>query len=292
MDIEGDPGPGARGVSLDRLRTMTATVAIPTYNRPESLARALASLSATDVLVVDDGSRAPSSVKREAMRFGARYVWQDHGGVNVARNTAMREAGSDLVALIDDDIQTPPGWLDALLAGAARHPKAGALAGPAILRVEGHAPRMCPRETLADTAMAPMEEGPTDRLLGGNMLVRREAWEAAGPFDPRLSGPNDETEWLRRVQAAGFELVHIPAATAWHIRTTQDLRLRTNLPKAFRYGRASVLPSRLLGENPTFTSSVKPIPRYLAHAISARCASGLTMSARAAGVAVGSLRRP
>src|SRR3954453_8285551 len=93
------------------------SVVVPTSNRADYLEVALASLAAQDlesdayeVIVIDDGSsdRTPAGIEAA----GARSVRRDEPqGPNAARNTGVREAGADLIAMIDDDVWAPPGWL-------------------------------------------------------------------------------------------------------------------------------------------------------------------------------------
>src|SRR5918999_2739741 len=127
------------------------TVVVPTRGRAAYLEVALDSLrnqrtrTPFELLVIDDGST--DATPDVAVRHGARLV--RHGerrNLNVARNTGVREAQADLVALLDDDVLVPPGWLDALLEGAERYPDAEAFGGPIWARLEGHAPRSCGRE--------------------------------------------------------------------------------------------------------------------------------------------------
>ena len=275
---------------------MQATIAICTYNKVGGIGAAVRCAAAQDisdfeVLVVDDGSHRGADVKHTAQLSGARYVRQPHGGLNAARNTAMESARSDLVTFIDDDVEVPVGWIRAFVEGAFRHPRAGVFGGPVLLRVEGQRPRMCEREGFVDTHLDPLPEGPTDAILGGNMLVRRDAYEETGPFDDRLSGPNDESEWVRRVRSAGFEIVHLPDAWVWHVRTEHDFKLPHLLRKSFRYGRASALADRIMGEPVAPGAVLASIPRYVAHAAKERCWAGLFMATRSAGFATGALQR-
>src|SRR5687767_744377 len=119
------------------------SVVVPTRGRAAYLEVTLDSLLAQrteiphEILVVDDGA-PDATAEVVAARPAVRYV--AHGekrGLNAARNTGVREARAPLIAFVDDDVLVPPGWLEAVAAGARRHPEAGALGGPIRARFEG-----------------------------------------------------------------------------------------------------------------------------------------------------------
>jgi len=107
------------------------TIIIPTYNRPDYLARALASCIAQEgvgatfeILVVDnnpDGSARPQ-VETMAQRSAVpiRYVHEPRAGISHARNTGVAAAAGRYIAFVDDDQEVDPGCLAALLAAIRR----------------------------------------------------------------------------------------------------------------------------------------------------------------------------
>ncbi len=97
--------------------------------------------------------RSRSASASGSIRHGERR------SLNAARNTGLRESGAPLVAFVDDDVLVPPGWLDALVEGAERHPDAEAFGGPIRARFEGHAAaRLRPRGS-ADHHARPRARG-------------------------------------------------------------------------------------------------------------------------------------
>jgi glycosyltransferase involved in cell wall biosynthesis len=91
------------------------TVIIPTYNRCETLHKALSGYLAqtaldeiAEILVVDDGSTDSTAdvVARfaKAASVPVRYLRQENRGPAAARNVGIREAKSELVLFTDDDI--------------------------------------------------------------------------------------------------------------------------------------------------------------------------------------------
>src|SRR5918996_788000 len=125
--------------------TPAVTVVVPTRGRSAYLEVTLDSLlrqrsrTPHEILVVDDG--ATDATREVAARAGVRCV--SHGGrrsLNAARNTGIRECEAPIVAFVDDDVQVPPRWLDALVRGAERNPDAEAFGGPIRARFEGGGP--------------------------------------------------------------------------------------------------------------------------------------------------------
>ena len=121
---------------------------------------------AHEILVVDDGD---GDATADVVRRGRPCATSAHGarrGLNAARNTGLREAGAPLIAFVDDDVLAPPGWLDALVEGAERHPEAEAFGGP-IRRASrggrraaaGARSRRSPRSTWASATARPSASG-------------------------------------------------------------------------------------------------------------------------------------
>ena len=96
---------------------MKVTAAITTYNRAPYLPGALESVLAQtrppdEVLVVDDGSTddTPDVLARYGDRI--RIVRQENRGRSEARNTALREAGGELLSFLDSDDRWTPTKLE------------------------------------------------------------------------------------------------------------------------------------------------------------------------------------
>ena len=104
------------------------TVVIPTYNRPDSLYRAVESLfwqgarkTGFNVLVVDNSADASARmtfdtlVSRAPDSLNLDYLHMPSPGVANARNAAMDALKTRLVAFLDDDQTAPIHWIESLL---------------------------------------------------------------------------------------------------------------------------------------------------------------------------------
>ncbi len=85
------------------------SVVIPTYNRPQVTLRAIESvmkqgINELEIIVVDDGSTDNTKEIIEGLNNPyIRYIYQNNGGVSSARNTGIKAAKGDYIALLDSD---------------------------------------------------------------------------------------------------------------------------------------------------------------------------------------------
>jgi GT2 family glycosyltransferase len=89
---------------------LSASVIVPTYDRPTALARTLGALREMDfpadqleIVVVDTGPNKSDS-ERVAYSSGACYLAYPDLGVSFARNHGARVASGELLMFVDDDI--------------------------------------------------------------------------------------------------------------------------------------------------------------------------------------------
>jgi glycosyltransferase involved in cell wall biosynthesis len=291
-------GPTGTEANVAPVAKPVVSVVVPTHDRARYLEVTLRSLAAQDiaepyeVLVVDDGSRDDTAGVIE--RAGARSIVQDPPrGANAARNAGIREAGAELIALVDDDVEAPPGWLRALVEGAARHADADALGGPIRARLEGPAPRSCGRELPPITTL---DLGPADReaelVWSANMLVRREAFDRVGPFDESLDTGGDEEEWLRRLRGAGGRVWYVADAGLDHRRAGDDARLRSLMRSAYHRGRNLRGYDETRGAAPGLGRELRILAGCGWHTVRRACPQGLIMGAHSMGrIAVAARRK-
>ena len=277
--------------------TPAASVVVPTSGRAGYLEVTLASLRRQDLeapwelIVVDDGST--DATPAVAARHAARFVRLSPArGLNAARNRGLRESRAELVSFVDDDVEAPAGWLRALVEGAARHPEAGAFAGPIRARLEGPAPRACGRE---EPPITTLDLGPEDResscAWGANFAVRRSAVERVGRFDESIDwGHGDEEEWVERLRAGGGSVVYLAAAGLDHRRAGDDSRLRSLARGAYARGRGARASDRRRGRAPSVPAELRVLAGCGWHTLRRGCPQGLIMGAHSTGRITEALR--
>jgi GT2 family glycosyltransferase len=223
----------------------SASIAICTRERPDDLARTLravvaeASRGGHPVVVVDN--RPSTTRTRDVVTSfpGVRYVREDRPGLNAARNRALRECGTHIVAFTDDDATPETGWLDALRA-AFGHPLRMGVTGLALpLELETPAQEWFERispfgrgyipHTFDPMHCSPNSAGHVG--AGANMALRRDVLEHVGGFDETLDAgtptrSGGDHEFFARVLAAGYHLHYEPRAVSLHRhrRTWEELR--------------------------------------------------------------------
>ena len=96
---------------------MDISVIIPTYNRRNTLPRAVESVlnqtyKPIEIIVVDDGSTDGTKEMFSEMYPLVHYIYQVNSGVSSARNTGIKSASGDWIALLDSDDEWLPDKLE------------------------------------------------------------------------------------------------------------------------------------------------------------------------------------
>jgi N-acetylglucosaminyl-diphospho-decaprenol L-rhamnosyltransferase len=220
---------------------VVAVVAV-TYSPGASLETFLDSLqkattASLDVVLADNGS-TDGSVEAAARRPGVRLVRTGGNlGYGSAANIGVRETTAEFVVVANPDIVWEPGSLDALLAAATRWPKAAtvgplihtpqgavypsARALPSLGRGVGHA--LCgwwwPANPWTASYRVEREE-PVERtagwLSGSCLLIRRDAFDEIGGFDPGYFMYFEDLDLGERFGRAGWQNVYAPSAAVLH----------------------------------------------------------------------------
>jgi GT2 family glycosyltransferase len=273
------------------------SVVVPTANRPELLLASLASLleqtyaEPYEVIVVENGPARGLSRRIEQLAAGeraasVRYVQLRRADANAARNEGVRAGAGALICFVDDDVLAPPGWLDSVVAGVARHPAVDCFGGGVRPLYERQPPRTCARHTVPGTWFERDAEGPVEEVWGCNMAIRREAFERVGLFREGLP-VQQETEWEFRLRAAGGEIVFLPEAWVWHHRTARETSFGYLLGDAFLRG----LTLGRIGVASAPQRTPVRIARLLAHGVLYGCACGFLETSRLSGLLAGLAQR-
>jgi len=213
------------------------------YNSGDLLAQCITSARASsaralEVVVVDNGSDDGAPEHAEAA-LGARLV---RSGANVgygaAANLGAAGATTPWLLVANPDVVFHAGAVDALLATAARWPRAAAV-GPLILTDTGLLyPSARELPSLVRGAMhaglgwwwpanrwtaayrrerEDPSEGTTGWLSGSVMLLRREAFDSVQGFDPGYFMYFEDLDLCERLTAAGWLCVYAPDGVVTHI---------------------------------------------------------------------------
>ena len=163
-------------------------IIIPSYNRPEQLARCLHAATAQDagdyeVIVVDDGSPTPLGSICEQFGGRVRCVRQVNAGPAKARNTGARNTNATFLAFTDDDCEPRRDWLSNLVAANAG--EKDRLVGGLVVNALPEDPYASASQALCDFLYDYFgaDEGEMPFFTSNNMGVTREGFERMGGFD-------------------------------------------------------------------------------------------------------------
>ncbi len=196
---------------------LPVSVVIPAYNEAARLPQAVRSAQnqtrpPLEVIVVDDGSSDDTAAV--ARDLGVTVISQENKGLPGARNTGIRAARGEWIALLDSDDVWEPDKLERQWAAVAQVPEAamvacdyrqftdqGTVVHPSFLSQPGRYERAEKRRLAADLAC--IERPPEAFLQGGYFLIPsavmfpRRAVEAVGLFDESLRYVEDVEYFLR-----------------------------------------------------------------------------------------------
>ena len=224
------------------------TVAVLSWNGRHHLETCLAALDEQadpgvpwEVLVLDNGSTDGTAAWLEKTYAGHPRVRWIASLVNLGfcagNNRLAAEARGDALALLNNDTKPEPGWLAALAdALAAASPDVAAVSGKivdwegerldfgrGVMTFDGHAFQLDFRRPLA-TARMPAAGEELLFACGGNMLVRRASFLAAGGFDESYFAYLEDVDLGWRLWSGGERVLFAPEAVVHHRSSaTSDL---------------------------------------------------------------------
>jgi GT2 family glycosyltransferase len=216
------------------------TVAVCTRNRPDDLARCLQALDCltpppAEIIVVDN---APSDNRTQQVveaHRRVRYVREPRLGLDIARNRAIAETHTAIIAFTDDDVVVDARWAGAVAAAFHDDPATQAVTGPVLpLELEHEAQilferyggfgrgftRRWYRLMPGQSAVAEFA-GAGQFGTGANMSFRRSLFAEIGSFDPALdvgtpTNGGGDLDMFYRVVRAGHVLAYEPSALVRH----------------------------------------------------------------------------
>lgn len=209
------------------------SVVIPTYRRGAVLLETLRHLFAlvpapAEILVVDQTEAHPAEVERELRRF------EDEGRIRLIRfsppsipramNAGLQEAQNSVVLYVDDDVVPAP---NLVAAHAARYTAGCAAVCGQVLQpgeVPDSAANAGPRaggfRADLDFRFCGTRETEVANVISCNLSVDRETARSIGGFDEQFIGSayRYETDFARRLAAAGHRILFAPEASVRHLR--------------------------------------------------------------------------
>lgn len=244
------------------------SVVVPSRNRPSALAACLEALAELDdprggfeVIVVDDGSRAPIESVARAFRnrLRLRVVRLQGLGPAAARNAGIEIAAGEYVAFTADDCLPQRDWLSALAARFAADPAAG-VGG----RIENQLPHNV-YSTSTDLLLRRLYEyhnQPAERarfFTPNNLAFPLEPLREMGGFlDGLVTG--EDRELCDRWRGEGRRLVYAAEAVVGH---AHPLGFASFVLLHYRYGKGSSRFRREAARRGSEAARFEPVSFYL-----------------------------
>jgi GT2 family glycosyltransferase len=212
------------------------TAVILNLDGRELLERMLPTLELDDpavrVIVLDDGSSdgSPEWVAREWGGRGVQVV-RNPENLGVARsfNRAVElAAGSDHLALLNNDLELEPGYLRRLVEVLDAHPEAASVAGKMRStrdpsRLDGAGDAFLWSSAATRRGYGEVDDGQYDApaevfsACGGAAVYRMAAFEDVGLFDGDFFAYLEDIDWGFRAQLRGWTARYEPSAVVHHV---------------------------------------------------------------------------
>ena len=213
----------------------TVTAVITTYNRGlEFLPPLLRSLEAQtfqdhEVTVVVDGAdpEVIAYLEREWPEVRLLTTGPEAKGFAIATALGLRSARGRYIAILNDDIELEPEWLELLVTELERDPQLGFITGKTLLYDE----RDVINETKQDlytcgrfepVGLLEKDVGQWDERLPATIataaasVYRREPVEAAGGLDEDYGIYCEDADLCLRMVLLGYRGLYLPEARAYH----------------------------------------------------------------------------
>jgi GT2 family glycosyltransferase len=246
------------------------SISIVSYNTSDLLRACLQSLEARrdeialEIIVIDNNSSDGSA---EMVRAEFPKVLLIEAGENLgygrANNLGLKDAGGRYFFVLNSDTEVQPGALRALVDFLDNHPKAGAVTAqlilpdgsiqpscatdPNLMKVfweQTYLDRLFPHNkitggyTMTHWNYDDIRE--VEQVAGAAVVIRREAWQQIGGFDPAFFMYFEDTDLCIRLRKAGWSIWFLPDARVHHkvgASSDKDWQLRARMVCSLNWSR-------------------------------------------------------
>lgn len=217
---------------------MLLSVILITWNGRKLLSNCLKSMSFllqredVEVIVVDNGSEDGTIHFLQDKYPDITAISLDKNrGVAYARNRALERANGEYLWILDNDTELSEPVARGMIQFMKDNPGVG-LAGCRLVDADGLLQESCKRypglgEKVKNIlhrrgyryayGLEKMKKRfEPEYLIGACQLIRRDAYEAAGPLDEKIFYGPEDADFCLRVKKAGFSLAYVPEFTVLH----------------------------------------------------------------------------
>jgi GT2 family glycosyltransferase len=211
------------------------------WNRRDLLQACLQSLKRQqvnqpfEVVVVDNGSSdgSPEMVANEWVNRAVIKVVllrnRENRGFCAANNQGFAASDTEFVALLNNDAEAEPGWLEALASAFEGRPDVGMAASKILVhedprRIDKVGHLIYPDGQNRGRGTGELDQGQYDRVEevlwpdGCAAMYRRSMLDEIGAFDEDFFAYADDAELGLRARIAGWKCLYVPGAVVRHHR--------------------------------------------------------------------------
>jgi GT2 family glycosyltransferase len=210
------------------------TVIVPSLNGRRMLGLVLPSLDRQtyrdfEVVVVDNGSQDGSVdyLHREWPSVKVLALDRNHGFAG-AVNAGIRWADSELVALVNNDMELDPRFLEELVGALSQYATAGSATAKMLsyadrMRIDGAGDVISWNGSACRRGHGQPDRGQYDTpssifgACAGGAVYRRQALTDVGLFDEDFFAYLEDVDWSFRSQLFGYTCRYVPSARAFHV---------------------------------------------------------------------------
>ena len=199
--------PAATTSGSGRAAGPAVSVVVPCYNGGRFLAALMRSLARQtfrdfEIVIVDDGSRDPETLRKLAAQGDAALViHQANAGPSAARNAGVRAARGGILFMLDCDDTIEPDFLAETV---------GLLdASPADVGMVFSDIRLIGAESGVSTRYFNRFDLLFTNTLSSGLVMRREAFDAAGGYDEAMRDGYEDWDFSLRLARAGYRGVRL-----------------------------------------------------------------------------------
>ena len=180
---------------------MNISVIIPTFNRKETLKRAIQSVvmqsyTPYEIIVIDDGSNDGTKEWLKDNFPNVKYIYQMNSGVSSARNKGIKFARGDWIALLDSDDEWLPNKLKDQAYEIELNPAAKFLHTNEIwIRNGVRVNQMKKHKKYGGYIFEKCLD--MCRISPSSVLIKKDIFDEIGMFDETLKVCEDYDLWLR-----------------------------------------------------------------------------------------------
>jgi len=213
------------------LKNPLVSIIIVTWNSAKDIVNCINSIKKQtytdfEILLVDNNSN-DNSVDIVRKHYPDIQIIENKNNLGFAEgnNIGIQKANGEILAFVNPDVILDPDWLNNLVTKLQSSNKIGGVVGKIFYMGEKY-----PKDAIFCTwsKIDPFTATPynftnnepaskVDYLSGAAMLVKKEIIDTVGLIDSNYFLYFEETDLCARIIRAGYDLMYVPTAKAWHV---------------------------------------------------------------------------